>query len=54
MRTDVIDLAAVRRDDLYLDAIGLVPLSNVPPDMRDKLTEILIGCRDEVRHGEHT
>jgi hypothetical protein len=49
MRTDVIDLIAVRRDDLYLDAIGLVPLSNIPPDMRDELTEILIGWRDERR-----
>jgi hypothetical protein len=49
MRADVKDLTAVRNDDLYLDVVGLVPLPNIPPDMRDELTEILVGWRDEGR-----
>jgi hypothetical protein len=50
MRADVIDLVAVRSDDLYLDVIGAGGnITDVPERMRDELTEVLIGCRDEVR-----
>ena len=49
----MVDLAAVQSDDLYLDVIGAGgKITDVPKRMQDKLTEVLIGCRDEVRHDE--
>lgn len=48
MKHSVVDLTAVRIDDDLLDAISVgIPMSELP--VKDKLSEILVGWRDEGR-----
>jgi hypothetical protein len=50
MRTNVEDLARVRTDDALLDIIGTGgKITDIPEELRDGLTKVLIGWCNEGR-----
>jgi hypothetical protein len=50
MRTNVEDLARVRTDDALLDIIGAGgKITDVPEELRDELSTVLIGWHNEGR-----
>jgi hypothetical protein len=50
MRTNVEDLAGVRTDDALLDIIGTGgKITDIPEELRDGLTKVLIGWCNEGR-----
>jgi hypothetical protein len=53
MRTNVEDLASVRTDDALLDIIGAGgKIIDLPEELRDELSTVLIGWRNEGRYSE--
>jgi hypothetical protein len=53
MRTNVVDLRAVRSDDLYLDVIGAGgKIIDLPEELRDELSTVLVGWHNEGRYSE--
>jgi hypothetical protein len=53
MRTNVEDLASVRTDDALLDIIGAGgKITDLPEELRNELSTVLVGWHNEGRYSE--